>query len=155
MRPRPREAGITLLEMLVVVTLIGLLAGISYPSVAAGLETLRLTQACDTVASLLNGALNRAERRQEAVEIEIARAARTVTLRGALPGFTRSFTLPDGVSIDRVLPAQSEPDEDTRRFLVYPNGTTPRIAIELSNARGSKRRVRLDPITGVPQVERL
>ncbi|HBY58431.1 MAG TPA: hypothetical protein DEH78_01330 [Solibacterales bacterium] len=153
--PRAPQSGITLIEMLVVVTLVGLLAGISYPSVAAGLDTLRLTQACDTAASLLNGALNRAERRQEAVEIEIARQARTITLRGALPGFQRAFTLPGGVAIDRVLPAAGDGEEDVRRFLVYPNGSVPRIAIEFSNTRGAKRRLRLDPITGVPHVERM
>ena len=37
--------GVTLLEMLIVVALIGLLAGISFPSVSAGLETLRLASA--------------------------------------------------------------------------------------------------------------
>jgi len=37
-----RQAGVTLMEMLVVMTLIGLLATITYPSVAAGVDTLPL-----------------------------------------------------------------------------------------------------------------
>ena len=43
------ERGVTLLEMLIVVALMGLIAGLSYPSVAAGLDTLRMRTASDQV----------------------------------------------------------------------------------------------------------
>jgi hypothetical protein len=34
-----------------------------------------------------------------------------------------------------------------------PGGVPPRIGVELRNSRGSRRIVRVDPITGVPQIE--
>ena len=49
MKPRSHhgERGVTLLEMLVVVTLISVVISISYPSISAGLETIRLVAAME------------------------------------------------------------------------------------------------------------
>ena len=58
--------------MLIVVTLIALVAGLSYPSVASGLDSLRLRSASDAIVAFLNTALDRADRRQQAVEIRIS-----------------------------------------------------------------------------------
>src|SRR5947199_152060 len=63
------EAGVTLIEMIVVVSLIAVLVGISFPSMASGIETLRLNSASDSVVAFINGGLNRAERRQVVVEV--------------------------------------------------------------------------------------
>src|SRR5947208_1406758 len=48
------QAGVTLIEMMIVVTLIALVAGLSYPSLSSGLETLRLRSASDAIVALLN-----------------------------------------------------------------------------------------------------
>ncbi|MEK7404908.1 MAG: prepilin-type N-terminal cleavage/methylation domain-containing protein [Acidobacteriota bacterium] len=141
------RSGITLVEMLIVVAIVGLLAGITFPSVSAGLDSLRLTTAGDSLVSLFNAALNRAERRQQVVEVAISR--NLVTLRSTEPGFSRALELPDGVSITAIHP------EGQQRFLLFPGGSVPRVAVELSNRRGARRLVSLNPITGVPQVERI
>lgn len=146
-------AGVTLVEMLIVVALIGLMIGISFPSVSSGLDSLRLAAAADSVASFLNQALNRAERRQEVVEITISKAERALHSRSAEPGFDRKLELPQGISIVAVLPEPPQPDDGPRRFLVYPGGTPPRAGIEMANSRGVHRIVRIDPITGVPRIE--
>lgn len=148
-----RRRGVTLLEMLIVVSLIGLLVGISYPSVSAGVDSLRLRAAADGIAGYWNAALNRAERRQQIVELEVAPAEGRVRLRSSEPGEVRTLELPEGVRIRRVLPeAPLEPDQP-RRFALYPGGALPRVAIELENRRGARRIVRVDPITGVPRIE--
>lgn len=41
-----------------------------------------------------------------------------------------------------------------RTFILYPGGTVPGFGIELINRRKVQRIVRVDPITGVPHVER-
>jgi prepilin-type N-terminal cleavage/methylation domain-containing protein len=148
-----RRRGVTLLELLIVVSLIGLLVGISYPSVSAGVDSLRLREAADGIAGLWNSALNRAERRQEIVELEIAPAEGRLRLRTSGAGELRGFVLPEGVRIRRLLPETPLEADQPRRFALFPGGTVPRVAIELENRRGLRRIVRVDPITGVPRIE--
>jgi prepilin-type N-terminal cleavage/methylation domain-containing protein len=149
------QRGVTLIEMLIVVSLIGLMVGITFPSVTAGIDSLRITSASDSIVSLLNGALNRAERRQEVVEVEISLKDNTLTLRSTQPGFIRKLELPEGVTIRAVFPEIPVEPEVSRHFLLYPGGTVPRFGVELVNRRGARRIVRIDPIIGAPKVERV
>ena len=146
------QAGITLIEMLVVVTIIGLLAGISYPSVTAGIDSVRMRSATDSVSSMLSGAVDHAERRQQAVEIVISMKDNTISLISNEPGFQRQLKLPDGVAIETLFP--EIPDEDgPRRIIVLPGGVAPGVGVQLVNRHGARRLVRLDPMTGFPRVE--
>jgi type II secretory pathway pseudopilin PulG len=139
--------------MLIVVTLIALVAGLSFPSVASGLESLRLRSASDSIVSLLNTALDRADRRQQAVEIMISPRENSIVARSADLGFTRRVDLQEPLHISAVLPAAEVDPAESRRFLIYPGGAVPRIGIEISNRSGRKRTVSVDPITGVPQAK--
>ncbi len=147
--------GVTLIEMLVVVTLIGLMVGISFPSLNSGLDTIRLMSASDSVVSFLNSALNRAERRQQVLEVTISRAGNKLSMRSAEPGFTREIELPTGIAITRVLPEDPLATDEMapRHVYLYPGGTVPRVGVELENRRGRKRVVRVDPVSGVPDIE--
>jgi prepilin-type N-terminal cleavage/methylation domain-containing protein len=146
---------VTLIEMLIVVTLIGLLAGITFPSVSSGLDTLRLNEASNELVGFFNDALIRADRREQAVEITISKSARSLSMISPGSATEKKLDLPQGVSITKVLPEQEEEaDAPPRRFMVYPGGAVPRIGVEIVNVRGVHRIVRVDPITGVPRVER-
>ncbi len=152
-RAHPR-AGVTLVEMLIVVALVGLMVGLAFPRISTGADSLRLTGAADSIASLFNAALNRAERRGEALEIAIFQSSGRIQVRSS-GGFESDYSLPEGVTVQAVLPALPGSTDGPRRFLVLPGGTVPAIAVELANRRGMRRLVRLDPITGVPQVDRV
>jgi type II secretory pathway pseudopilin PulG len=138
--------------MVVVVTIIGLLAGISVPSAAAGIDAIRLVTATDSVASFINGAVNRVERRQQPLALVISRKDNSLSLYSTEPGFTRELKMPEGVRIEAVLP-KIEEQEDVRRLVLMPGATVPGIGIQIANRRGSRRIVRLDPMTGFPHVE--
>ena len=140
------ESGVTLIEMMIVVTLIALVAGLSYPSLSSGIETLRLRSASDAIIALLNTSTERADRRQQAVEIEINPSY--LIARSADGVFNRRIDIAQPVRITDILPHVPS-GEETRRILVYPGGSPPRIGIELSTAAGRKRLVSIDPITGV------
>ena len=146
-------AGVTLIEMIVVMALIGLMAALAFPAVTSGIDSLRLRSASDATVAFLNAGLNRAERRQQLVEITISRAENRIIMRSEDPGFVRTLNMPEGITIARVHPGQEAVDEPARSFVLYPGGTVPRIGVEIVNRRGVHRIVRVDPITGVPQVE--
>jgi prepilin-type N-terminal cleavage/methylation domain-containing protein len=150
---RPTTAGVTLIEMLVVVALISLMVGISYPAITSGIDSLRLNAATNSVVSFLDSGLSRAERRQQIVEITISKGDNSIEMRSSEPGFFRRLQLPDGVSIVQVLPQLPENPDLKRTFLLYPGGTVPPLGVQLINRRNVQRVVRVDPITGVPHLE--
>jgi len=137
--------GVTLIEMMVVVAIIGLIAAISYPSAAAGIDSARLISATDSVAAFLNSAVNRVERRQQAIALTISVKENRLYTFSNQPGYTRELKMPDGISLEG-------PDDD-RRLILMPGATVPAIGIQLTNRRGLRRIVRLDPMTGFPRVE--
>jgi prepilin-type N-terminal cleavage/methylation domain-containing protein len=148
------RSGVTLIEMLIVVTIVGLIAGVTFPAVSSGIDSLRLASASDALVSLLNGALNRAERRQEPIEVAISVKDNSVRLSSTEPGFERNLTMPDGVKIVAVWPKLLVEDDQPRRFLLLPGSVVPRVGIEIVNRKETHRIVRVNPITGVPNIER-
>ena len=153
-RLSPSDAGITLIEMLIVMALIALLAGMSYPSVSAGLDSLRLRSTSDAIIGFLNTALARADTRQQVVEILISPQDGTITATSGDGGFKKRLDVMSPIKILSVQPelaADVQDQNQTRRFLVYPGGSVPKIAIEIGNSQGRRRLVSIDPVTGVPQ----
>jgi hypothetical protein len=149
------NTGVTLIEMTLVAAIVAMIVGISFPAVSAGLESIRLASASDSLAAFLNGALNRAERRQEAVELTIRIRENKVEMRSADGRIAREMEMPSGVVIRGVEPGPPEADPQPRQYLLLPGGTPPRIAVELANRRGQRRIVRVDPITGAPEIVRV
>jgi len=147
------NSGVTLIEMLVVVALISLMAGISFPAITSGIDTLRLNAATNSIVNFFNTGLSRAERRQQVVEITILKARNSFEMRSSEPGFVRTLAMPEGVSISAVLPQIPDQEDAARTFLLYPGGAVPPFGVQLLNRRNAQRIVRIDPITGVPRIE--
>jgi len=151
---RRRRAGITLIELLIVLTLIALLTGIAFPSAAAGVESLRLRSVSDTVVSFLNTAIDRASRRQQVIEVWISPKDNVLISRSPDLQFSRRLDLPEGYRIQTVLPAAEVNPDEPRRFLLYPGGAVPRIGVEIANRSGNKRMVSVDPFTELTRAEK-
>jgi prepilin-type N-terminal cleavage/methylation domain-containing protein len=148
------ERGVTLIELMIVVAIAATMVSIVLPTFSNGLENMRLSQASDSVAAFLNGALNRAERRQQAMEITISPRENLILLRSADASFSRRLELPDGIRVEGTLPKPAGDTGDARGFLLLPGATPPRIGVQLVNRRGQQRVVSVDPVTGVPKIER-
>ena len=138
---------------MIVVTLIALVSGLSYPSAVAGIEGLRLRSTSDQILSFLNTALDRATRRQQVVEIRISPEENAMMARTADMSFERKFQVAEPIRISAVTPAlPGSPDpKGPRRFLIYPGGTIPRMGIEISTKEGRRRMINVDPLSGIPR----
>ena len=142
------------MELLVVMSIVGLIVAVSAPSVGAGIDSVRLASTSDSIASFLNSAVNHAERLQQPVEVIISRKEGKLSAYSNEPGFRREMTLPEGVFIEAVVPKLAEEDPDSvRRLILMPGATVPGIGIQFANRRGGRRIVRLDPMTGFPHTE--
>jgi prepilin-type N-terminal cleavage/methylation domain-containing protein len=144
-------AGVTLIEMIVVLALVGLIAALAFPAVSSGLDSVRLTSASDSIVTFLNGALNRAERRQTPVEIVVSIPENKLKLYAV--DTTRELAMPESVRIVRIHPVLPSGEDEERSIVLYPGGAIPRFGIEVASAKGYRRIVRVDPITGIPQIE--
>lgn len=139
--------------MLVVVSIIGIMAALMFPSVAAGLDSVRLRSATDSIATILNAAVTRSDRRQVPVEIVIAPKDNSISLYSTEPGFARQLKMPDGITLVGVEPKDPSDEDGPHRIVLMPGGTAPGIGVVVSNRHGGRRVVRLDPMTGFPRVE--
>ena len=104
------------------VAIVGMIAGITYPAVSNGLESVRLASASDTVASFLNAALNRVERRQEVLELGFPSRTSSMVLHSTEPVSSASWNCRTG-SPSRRAPAL---DRSERAAPVYPDARAAR-----------------------------
>jgi len=126
-----------------------------YPSVSSSLDGIRLSSSADEIVAFLNGAVERANRHQVPVEILIDKGANMIVLHSTEARFERRYELSSSVAIQSVLPEIPGGEKPPiRRFYVYPGGTAPRIGVLIANRNGAQRLIRIDPITGAPQIER-
>ena len=136
--------------MIMVLAIVGMITAISFPSVTSGLDSVRLSSASDSIASFLNAGLNRAERRQTPVEINISIAENKIRV---ISDSVRELNMPETIRIVRIHPvlptgeragAEHHSLSEWRDSAFWRGDRKP---------KGIHRIVRVDPITGVPQVE--
>ena len=145
--------GVTLIELMVVLGIVALIVAISFPSTIAGLENIRLSSGARSVAAFMTAAANRAERRQQPIELTVYVRENVVVLRSADATFVRRLGLPPGIAVASVWPPLEDVNDAPRSFLFMPGGTPPRMGIEVINRHGARRMVQLNPITGVTRIE--
>jgi prepilin-type N-terminal cleavage/methylation domain-containing protein len=142
------QAGVTMIELLIVVMIIGIIAGISFPSLTSGLSSVRLSSASGSAASFLTAAMNRVERSEMAAAIVVSPKENQLQMFTAASGDKpeKALRMPQGVAIE---------GDEPRRFLLQPGGTFPRITVVLRSDKGLRRSVKIDPATGVPDIQRI
>ena len=128
----------------------GMIMAISFPSVTAGLDGVRLQATARRVGAFLNVARGHADREQMPVEIRIDLDRNQLAATSADGRWERALELEPGVRIASVWP---EAEVRLRRFIVIPGVPPPRFRVQLDSARGRSVTVSVDPLTGSPQIE--
>ena len=148
MQSQKSQSGVTLIELLIVVMIIAVIAGISFPALTSGLSSVRLNSASGSAASFFTSAMNRVERTETAAAVVISPKENRISTYTAASGEKpeKTLNMPQGINIE---------GDEPQRFLLEPGGAFPRIALVLRSDKGARRSVKIDPATGVPDIQRV
>ena len=146
---RPQEAGVTLLELLIVLALLSLAVSLVAPRFGNWSDEWMLRSAAERLAQTVRYARTRAIFEQSYYLVEIDARARLVRVLNPASGFSREFALPLGVKVED----EENPTPLVVRLLLPPSGVVGERNLWLSNRRGSKFRIHVNFLLGAPGVE--
>ena len=142
-RARPVQAGITLIEMLVVMTLIGLAVGIAYPTVSGGLSEIRLRGAAEEAQTFFLQAKQYADRRQEVVQLTIDPEGNRLRALSETGRWLETLEFKDGIAVASRNEAHS--------VIFFPGSPPPAFELMLAAGEGERLGFRVNVLTGLPE----
>jgi len=157
--------GFTLIEMIVVLTVLGLAASVVIPSLGSGLPRLRLVGAARDFATLLKFA--RSHSLAAALPLHVvldtsrnlywldnaeAPAMADVSLLGERK--IRLYALPQGVSFGNIGGGILPVDDKRFRILYFPSGGSSGGQVELRDEKGRAYGINVDSVTGRSEIIR-
>ena len=137
-----RARGFTLVELILVLFIIALVAGLVLPAVGRGVETLQLRAEVGTFSAFLRYAREQAITRHEAQEVTIERDAHLLILRAVgsdSPRATRKLSPRISISAD---------GSSGTSITFSPRGVSTGGVFWLTAPDGRAYRVSVDPLTG-------
>jgi prepilin-type N-terminal cleavage/methylation domain-containing protein len=137
------RSGLTLIELLVTVALIGLMLSISYPTLTTGLDGFRLRAAVDRAGTLVQQARLAADRRQQPVQLTADPGTRQLRALAVDASWRDTLEFADGVRIVQPKEPQS--------WMLFPGTPPPQIRLLLEAQTGSRRGFSINVFTGVAE----
>jgi general secretion pathway protein H len=159
---RPKTAGhcssgFTLIELMVVLVLLGVLLAVAFPSIGGGIATMKLKTSSREIAATLRLARSKAIREQQVYLVGFDLAKNQVELSSDNLKFQKFFSLPEGISIEKVAPLKAKEEWNQQRYYYFfsPNGMTEGFEVILRNERGRASKVVQNSLTGWPRIEEI
>ncbi len=137
------QQGITLVELLVAMAIIGLMLAITFPSFTAGLDGIVLRSDIDRAGSFFNQARLQADRLQQPVQLTADPGERKLTAISVDGAWEESFALNERCSI--VFPKEKQ------SVILHPGTPAPRFRLLLQSERGASAGLQINIFTGVPE----
>jgi prepilin-type N-terminal cleavage/methylation domain-containing protein len=144
------QAGVTLLELVIALTILALLVGLAAPTLGHWLDDWKLREAAERVAQTLRYARTRALFEQRYYVVELRREAPQVRVLEPSSDFVREYALPQEVEW---VEADASLAPGTIRLLFPPSGAVEQRDLWLRNTRGSRARIHVNFLLGTPEVE--
>lgn len=148
--PQAGQAGVTLLELVIALTILALLAGLAVPTLGRWLDDWKLRGAAERVAQTLRYARTRALFEQRYYVVELRREAPQVRVLEPSSDFVREYALPEEVEWAE---EGSAPAPEATRLLFPPSGAVEERDLWLRNARGSRVRIHVNFLLSSPETE--
>lgn len=144
----PQESGVTLLELLIVISILSLMVGLVAPQIGHWLDDWKLESAAERIAQTLRYARVRALYEQRYYLVEIRE--NQVRVLEPASGFIREYTLPAEVQVNEEGREASSP---VLRVLLPPSGAVEEKTLWVRNRPGRKLKIHLDFLLGTAGVE--
>ncbi|HLY62727.1 MAG TPA: type II secretion system protein [Terriglobia bacterium] len=143
----------TLLELVVVITILTLMAGLVAPRMGPWLEAWKLRSAAERVAQTFRYARSRALFEQHFYVVQILPQQSLVKVLQQNSGVIREIPLPEGIQIieEEELAARRTPEVFS--FIFPPSGEVEEKNLWLRNSQGRTVKIHLNFLLGSPGVE--
>ena len=146
------SGGFTLLELIIVVLVIALALGVSYPALTHGSAIFQLRAAGRELVNTFRYAREKSITEQRRLMVVVDREQQKVILSDEFGGDARTLAMPNHVKIERVALEGRELIEGPLAVHFLPNGSSESAEIVLGSDSGSVLRIVTDPITGGARV---
>ncbi len=148
-----RTRGITLLELLVVITLMAILGALVYPSFGTAISTLRLKGAARQLVSACRSAKWEAISKKKPYRLLVDLGKARVIVSDPSETVTREVDLPAGITITQAQKISEGQPSDASELLFFPNGTAEAGSILLRDSHGKELKVVVDYLTADARIE--
>ena len=140
--------GITLLEVLVVMTLIAILSALVYPSFGNALSTLRMRGAARQVISACRLAKWEAVSKRQPYRLLVDVEKNQIVVADLAGLRSKEIDLPAGLRVFQSQKISENGPANASEFYFFPNGTAEAGAITLRDSQGKDITVKIDLLTG-------
>ena len=140
--------GFTLVELVLVLVIMGLALGVSYPMLSRGTATFHLRATGREILNALRYAREKAITEQVEMRIVADREKQLLVLTDAFGAGDRSYAMPHDVRIERVLLSGQEVVDGPLVLRFLPNGSSDNAEIVIRSTSGASLKVETDPLTG-------